>query len=578
MRVKNNLARVSRMAKKCNIKEKNLLWLKKYPAGLTWDLAIPSQPLYKLLDDAVEQFSENNCIDFLGKKYTYRDIGDLVDKTAKGLQKSGVKKHTRVGIFMPNTPYYIIFYFAILKAGGIVVNFNPLYVAPEIRNQINDSGTEIMITLDLHVLFVKVYEQLHETSLKKVIICPFRAILPFPKNILFSLFKKREQAKIPSDPDIILFDSLIQNDGTLQYHPVVPEKDIAVIQYTGGTTGIPKGAMLSHQNVYSNALQCAHWFSPSVELGHEKILASLPFFHVFAMTVVMNLSLRVGGEIVMMFPRFTVEETIKLINKHKITCLPAVPTIYTLINTYKNNARYNLRSLKACICGGAPLPLEVKKEFERLTSATLIEGYGLSEASPVVSANPLQNKSKPGSIGFPFPQTYIKIMSLKDKTREVPLGEKGELAVQGPQVMLGYWNRPKETEDVIQNGLLYTGDVGYMDEDGYVFLVDRIKDVVIVNGYNVYPRIVEEAIYQHPSVEEVTVISTPDLQRGEAVKAFVKLRSGMPLKAEELHIFLQNKLSPIEMPRQIEFRDSLPKSMIGKLSKKELIAEEKTKF
>lgn len=566
------------MAKKFNAKEKNLPWLKQYPGGLTWDLAIPSQPLYKLLDDAVEQFSKNSCIDFLGKKYTYRDVGDLVNKTAKGLQKSGVKKNMRVGIFMPNTPYYIIFYFAILKAGGIVVNFNPLYVASEIQNQIHDSGTEIMITLDLYVLFVKVYEQLHKTSLKKMIICPFREILPFPKNILFSLFKKKEQARVPSDPDIILFDSLIQNDGMPQHHSVVPEKDIAVIQYTGGTTGIPKGAMLSHQNVYSNAFQCAHWFSPSVELGHEKILAALPFFHVFAMTVVMNLSLRVGGEIVMMFPRFTVEETIRLIHKHKITCLPAVPTIYTLINTYKNNARYNLRSLKACICGGAPLPLEVKKEFERLTSATLIEGYGLSEASPVVSANPLQDKSKTGSIGFPFPQTYIKIMSLKDKTREVPLGEKGELAVQGPQVMLGYWNRPKETEDVIQNGLLYTGDVGYMDEDGYVFLVDRIKDVVIVNGYNVYPRIVEEAIYQHPSVEEVTVIGIPDLQRGEAVKAFVKLRSGMPLKAEELHIFLQNKLSPIEMPRQIEFRDSLPKSMIGKLSKKELIAEEKTKI
>lgn len=564
------------MAKKFSIKDKNLPWLRKYPADILWDLEIPSQPLYKLLDDAVEQFSGNACIDFLGKKYTYRDIGDLVNKAAKGLQESGVKKNTRVGIFMPNTPYYVIFYFAILKAGGIVINFNPLYVAPEIRNQMNDSGTEIMITLDLHVLFAKVYEQFHETSLKKIIICPFKEILPFPKNILFPLFKRKERALIPPDPRIILFNVLIQNKGAPQEHAIVPEKDIAVIQYTGGTTGIPKGAMLSHQNVYSNTLQCAHWFSPSVKRGHEKTLSGLPFFHVFAMTVVMNLTLQVGGEIVMMFPRFSVEEAIRLIHKHKITCLPAVPTIYTLINNYKNNTRFSLHSLKACISGGAPLPLEVKREFEKLTGATLIEGYGLSEASPVVSANPLQGESKEGSIGFPLPQTRIKIMSLEDRTKEAPLGEKGELAVQGPQVMLGYWNRPEETSDVMLNDFLYTGDAGYMDEDGYIFLVDRL--VVIVSGYNVYPRVVEEAIYQHPSVEEVTVIGAPDPKRGEIVKAFVKPKAGMSLQADELHHFLQDKLSPIEIPRQIEFRDNLPKTMIGKLSKKELVAEEKIKF
>jgi long-chain acyl-CoA synthetase len=280
----------------------------------------------------------------------------------------------------------------------------------------------------------------------------------------------------------------------------------------------------------------------------------------------------------MMFPRFNIEEAMKLIHHHQITCLPAVPTIYTLINNYKNSKNFNLGSLKACISGGAPLPLEVKKDFERLTGATLIEGYGLSETSPVVAVNPFRGENKPGSIGLPLPQTTIKIMNLKNKNRQMPSGKKGEVAVQGPQVMKGYWHQDTETNEVMHNGFLCTGDVGYMDEEGYTFLVDRIKDVIIVNGYNVYPRVVEEALYCHPAIEEATVIGAPDLTRGEIVKAFVKLRVGMTLKTEELYQYLSNKLSPIEMPKHIEFRESLPKTMIGKLSKKELIAEEKLKF
>lgn len=545
-------------------------WMDHYPENITWDVDYAPNPLFDILDQTVKRFPNNPCLQFLGKTFKYQDINKLVHQVAKGFQDLGVRQGTRIGIFMPNTPYYVIFYYAILKVGGVVVNFNPLYVGSEIRHQIEDSQCEIMVTLDLDFLFKKVYEHLQTSALRKIIVCPLKNVLPFPKNILFPWVKFKDLAFIPKDENIIYYTDLIKNDGNPAILTIDPLKDIALIQYTGGTTGTPKGALLTHYNLYCNALQCEAWFSPLVTHGQEKILAALPFFHVFAMTVVMNLSIRVGGEIIMMFPRFNIDEAMKLVQKYKITCLPAVPTIYTMINNHKNRHLFDLKSLKACISGGAALPVEVKNEFEHITGAKLIEGYGLTEASPVVCANPLKGANKAGSIGLPLPQSFVKVMSLDDPNLEVPLGQTGQIMVRGPQVMVGYWHQPEASSDVLKDGFLYTGDVGYMDEEGYTFLIDRLKDLIIVNGYNVYLRMIEEAIHRHHAVEEVSVIGIPDKNHGEVVKAFIKLRASSYVTVEDMKIFLKSHLSPLEMPKQIEFRDALPKTMIGKLSKKEL--------
>jgi Acyl-CoA synthetases (AMP-forming)/AMP-acid ligases II len=551
-------------------------WLKKYPENIDWNTKLPQGPLYELMDQAVAKFPNNNALNFLGKTYTYREIGDLVNRAAKGLQELGVKKGTRVGLFLPNAPVYMILYYATLKAGGTVVNFSPLYVEREVATQIEDSQTEIMVTLDLEALYPKIYHMFECTKLRKIIVCPLKDQLAFPKNILFPILKAKEVAKVRWDDRHIAFKDLVANDGQFKAVKVDPHKDIALIQYTGGTTGLPKGAMLSHANVYVNAQQANMWYVRK-EGDQEKILAALPLFHVFAMTAVMNLAVIIGAEIVMIFPRFTPEEAMKLIQKHKITFFPAVPTIYNLICHHPDVKKYDLSSIKACLSGGASLPVEIKRAFENLTGCKVVEAYGLSETAPAATSNPLYGENKEGSIGIPFPNTVIKIMSLEDPTKEVPLGEKGEICIQGPQVMQGYWNRPDDTAKCLVDGLFHTGDVGYMDADGYTFLVDRIKDLIICSGYNVYPRIIEEAIYLHPSVAEVTVIGIPDEKRGETPKAFVKLKAGHSLKEQELITFLEDKLSPVEVPKLVEFREELPKTIIGKLSKKELVAEEREK-
>lgn len=555
----------------------NYPWLKKYPDDINWDVTIEPKPLHELLHDTIAKFPNNPCIDFLGKKFSYAQVGDLVNKAARGLQEIGVKKGTRVGLFMPNAHYYVVMYFAIIQAGGIVVNYNPLYTDEEVTHQIQDSMTEIMVTLDLDIFYQKLKPMLDKTNLQKLVICSVGKALPFFKSLLFSLVRMKDKAHVTYGDRILSYEDLINNDG--KYIPVEihPTKDVALFQYTGGTTGVPKGAMLTHSNVYSNAVQASMWFS-GVEYGREKVLAALPLFHVFAMTAVMTFAIKVGAEIVMMFPRFNVEEAMHLINKHKITFFPAVPTIYGMINNHPDVRDFNLSSLRACLSGGAGLPRKVKQEFESLTGCKLIEAYGLSETSPAATSNPLLGENKIGSIGVPFPGTTIRIVSLEDPTQEVPLGEKGQIAIKGPQVMLGYWNHPEETRKTFAGDFFLTGDVGYMDEDGYTFLVDRIKDVIICSGFNVYPRMVEEVIYKHPAIEEVTVIGVPDEKRGETVKAFVKLKAEQNLTEAELFAFLHDKLTPIEMPKYIEFRDVLPKTMIGKLSKKELKAEEKRKL
>jgi long-chain acyl-CoA synthetase len=555
--------------------ERTKIWLKRYPPDVNWNRTFIPAPLFQFMDESAANYANRPCTNFLGKTLTYREIARLVDRTAAGLHRLGVTKETKVGLCLPNTPTFIVYYFAILKLGAIVVNYNPLYTLEELTFQVKDSETELMVTLDLKLLFDKVEALMAAGTLQRAVVASFAALLPAAKAVLFKMFKTRELARPTMSPmaaRITLEAALLDNDGRYVRPPIDPVADVAVLQYTGGTTGTPKGAMLTHGNLHANVLQNIAW-SQNLLTDAERVLGVLPFFHVFAMTVVMNLAIAKGAEIIIM-PRFVLDDLLKLIDKQRPTIMPGVPTLFNAIMNSPKLNNYNLKSLKLCLSGGAPLPLEIKEKFETLTGCKLVEGYGLSEASPAVTCNPLTGATKAGSIGQPLPGTVVSLRDLAEPAKEVALGEKGEICVSGPQVMKGYWRRPEETANQFVDAFLRTGDVGVMDEDGFIFIVDRIKDLIISSGYNVYPRRVEEAIYAHPSVEEVTVIGIKDRYRGEAPKAFIKLKAGQTVTKKDIIKHLEAKLSKIEMPDEIEFRDALPKTMVGKLSKKELRAEE----
>lgn len=553
-------------------------WLRNYPPGVDWYKPFEPKPLWSLMDEAVAGHPGRPCTYFLGKRVTYKEMGELVDHATAGLQRLGVGKGTKVGLFLPNSPTFIVYYFAILKAGGTVVNYNPLYTLEELTFQIKDSQTEIMVTLDLQVLFGKVEALLASGVLGRAIVAPFRSLLPGAKSVLFRLFKGGELAawsRSAVADKIVSEGQVLANDGTWQQVAIDPRTDIAVLQYTGGTTGTPKGAMLTHANVYINTLQVVAW-APEVAKNPQRMMGVLPFFHVFAMTVVMNFSIALAAEIVIM-PRFVLDDALKLIDATKPTCMPGVPTMFTAIVNHPKLKSFDLSSLGFCLSGGAPLPLEIKQKFETLTGCKLVEGYGLSESSPVATANPLDGPVKEGSIGQPMPGTILSLRDLEDPTKEVQPGQRGEICIKGPQVMVGYWQKPEETAGQFVGDYLRTGDVARMDEEGFFFIEDRIKDLIICSGYNVYPRRVEEAIYEHPAVLEVTVIGIPDKYRGEAPKAFIKLKPGETATEDDIRRHLEPKISKIELPSEIEFRPELPKTMIGKLSKKELKAEEMAK-
>lgn len=552
------------------------IWSKSYPANLAWNQTIPAYPLFDMLDNTAKTFGERPAFDFLGYGLTWADIHTQALQFAKGLQALGVGKGKKVGLFLPNCPYFVIAYYGIARTGATIVNYNPLYSHKELVHQIEDSQTDIMVTADLALTFDKMSRMLTDTRLNHLVVCRFTDVLPQPKKFLFKLLKRRDLADVPESKRISWYHDVIDNDGEPAAVDIDPVQDIALLQYTGGTTGVPKGAMLTHQNVVANTEQATLWLGDA-KPGAEKMVGVLPFFHVFAMTAVMNFSVKMGFEIVAL-PRFELKQTLKLIDRTKPHFFPGVPAIYNAINNCKQVGKYDLSSLRYCISGGAPLPVEVKKSFEEKTGCVVVEGYGLTEAAPVVCCNPPVGKNKPGSIGMPLPGTMVEIVDPEDKVTRMKQGERGELCAKGPQVMRGYWNNIEATDDVMRDGWLHTGDVAIIDEDGYVFIVDRIKDLIITNGYNVYPRNVEEAIYLHPSVEECIVAGLPDQQRGEIVKAWVKCKDDRTLTIEDLKIFLKDKLSPMEMPKQIEFRaEPLPKTMIGKLSRKDIVAQEMSK-
>ena len=549
-------------------------WLKAYPKSVTWDVKIEPKLLGDQLDQAVAAYGARPCTYFMGKRLSYAEIGALSDRAAKGLREEGVGEGVKVGLFMPNTPAFVIFYYGVLKAGGTVVNFNPLYSLEEIETQIRDSGVKIMVTLDLALTYDKIEALLKRRALERAVVVSFTSLLPALKSVGFKLTQRAKLAAVGRAGErarLVRAEDLLANDGRFERPAITPDA-IAVLQYTGGTTGTPKGAMLSHANLSVNIGQLETWQNRIVSAG-DRIVGVLPLFHVFAMTTVMNFGINHGLEIILL-PKFELILTLKLIAKLRPIMMPGVPTLFNAMLRYPHIGNFDLTSLKYCMAGGAPLPIEVKRGFEAISGAIVAEGYGLSETSPVAACNP-PDAPREGSIGLPLPATEISIRSLDDPTVEVKTGETGEICIAGPQVMTGYWNKPQDTEDCFAGRFFRTGDVGYMDEDGYIFIVDRIKDVINASGFKVYPRRIEEALYEHPAVAEVVVIGIKDAYRGEAPKAFVKLTEGKQATAAELIHFLKEKLSKLELPAEIEFRDELPKTLIGKLSKRELRAEAK---
>jgi len=551
-------------------------WLKTYPKHLDWHFTPPAAPVHALLDEAVEKYGSRPYLDFLDRKFTYAEVGALAARAAKGFQKLGVGKGVHVGLFFTNCPQFVICLYGVLKAGGTVVNFSPLYSRRELLTQAEDSETGMLATLNLAGLLGPARTLLDESRVDCLIVGSLSEVMRFPKSLIYQVAWRKSICAIPEGPSYVRFRDLIDNDGIYDVPDIDPQNDIAFLQYTGGTTGLPKGAMLTHANIYSNVLQGERW-DPEVSYGAERYIGALPFFHAFALTGIVLGAARLGAEIII-HPKFELEDVVRDIDRKKVTILPGVPTMFAAINNHPDLEKYDLTSLRRCVSGGAPLPREVKEKFEARAGCVITEGYGLTETSPTVAVTPIDGTYKEGSVGLPLPGTMVKITDLEDPRRELPMGETGEICVSGPQVMKGYWRRPEETAETIVDGYLRTGDIGYLDEDGYLFIVDRKKDMILVGGFNVFPRTIEEAIYRHPAVREVTVIGVPDDYLGERPKAFVVLKDpDHPLPEEALLAFLRERLGKHELPREIEFRTELPKTIVGKLSKKELVEEERAR-
>jgi long-chain acyl-CoA synthetase len=558
-------------------------WIKSYPPGVRWDAPLPLMPVQQILDDAAARWPDHAALEFMGRKISYRELLDLCDRAAAGFQQLGVGPGMHVGLFLPNSPQYVISFFGVLKAGGTVVNYSPLDAARVLEHKIEDSRTDIMVTLDLAALYPQMRRLMGHSRLQKLVTGSLADMSGHPDGVRAHLQGAGMLAEVQADAFHVAFSALLDNDGRYQPHPLPADlhEAIAVLQYTGGTTGLPKGAMLTHGSLSAACSQIMAVVSgdpPQLEEGREKLLAVLPLFHIYALTVNMLFGLRLGAEIVL-HTRFDADAVLKDLAARKITIFPGVPTMYTAILNHPEAGRYDLSSLRFCNSGGAPLPVEVAQRFQETTGCRLLEGWGMTETSPTGTFTPAHAPQRPGSCGLPTVGVIIKFASVDGSGRYVPLGERGELCISGPNVMKGYWNKPEATaEAMTEDGFFRTGDVGYMDQDGYVYIVDRTKDMILCSGYNVYPRVVEEAIYEHPSVSEVSVIGVRDEYRGQSPKAFVTLTKGASaFTLEELQAFLQSRLGRHEMVQALELRTELPKTPVGKLSKKELYAEEEQK-
>jgi long-chain acyl-CoA synthetase len=554
-------------------------WIKSYPAGVRWDIDIDPIPVPRILDDAIARWPDRPALEFMGKRLTYREVGGLVARAAKGLQQQGVGPGVHVGLYLPNTPHYVIAFFGILKAGGTVVNYSPLDAARVLEHKIADSRTDVLVTLDLAALYPQMAGMLGRTRLRKLVVGSLAEMTPAPDAVQAQMKAGKQLCDVPQDDRHVSFAQLLDNDGRYQPHPVAdPARSVAVLQYTGGTTGLPKGAMLTHGNLTAACAQAWATVASILDEGFERILAVLPPFHIYALQVNMLFGIRAAAEVIL-HARFDLDAVTRDLTTKKVTIFPGVPTMFTALINHPGVDKLDLSSLKYCGSGGAPLPLEVAQRFRRLTGCNLSEGWGMTETSPTGTFTPVNGMRKAGSCGMPMPGIVIRMLDLDDPTRYVPIGQRGELCIGGRNVMKGYWNNEAATAAVTTfDGLLRTGDVAYMDDDGFVFIVDRTKDMLLCSGYNVYPRTIEEAIYEHPAVEEVSVIGIHDEYRGQSPKAFIKLQDNAPsFTLAELQAFLKERLGKHEMVQAMEIRGELPRTPVGKLSKKELYDEEAKK-
>lgn len=564
-------------------------WFAHYEQGVPQTVAIPELPLPQLLIDAAQKYPNNIALRMIlkylplgltiGSKMTYRELNEATDRFAAAIQQLGVAKGERVSLMLPNLPQYVIAYFGTMKAGAVVVNTNPTYTPRELRHQLEDSGAKVIVMLS--GLYERLAQIREHTQIEHVIIADVPDSLGWPFN---NLAAKQVRAggmmkDLPPAPDLHAFYPLLKNAPPKPTAQTPQMDEVILFQYSGGTTGTPKAAMLTHRNLVANALQMRAWFATAAD-GQEKILAALPFFHVYGMTVAMLFAVKTGSELVMTpNPRDTTL-ILDIIQRQHISLYPGVPGMYISIINHPKVKEYNLRSVKACLSGGAALPVEVAQQFKAITGGNLCEGYGMTELSPVATANPINGESRAGSIGLPIPNTDVQIVSLAPDANGVyhllAMGEEGEIVVRGPQVMKGYWNRPDETANTIdKDGWLHTGDIAKMDEDGYFYIVDRKKDLIIASGYNIVPREVEEVLFMHPKVFEAAVAGVPDAKRGETVKAFVVLKQGQECTAEDIRDFCKENLAPYKVPTAVEFRTELPKSQIGKVLRRLLIEGEK---
>ncbi|MBS4020990.1 MAG: long-chain fatty acid--CoA ligase [Dethiobacter sp.] len=536
------------------------LWLKNYP--VRWHLEYPDISLYDYLKEHTADYPDLVALVFFGNEITFKEMHDKIDRMAAAMTGLGVKKGDRVALMMPNCPQYVYTYYACMKLGAVVVQMNPLYTPTEVEFIIRDSGAKIFFAVD--AVFGSFHAVRDKLAVEKVIVA----------RMLWT----------PVEGEVIWFEDLLEQYGPGSVKAEINAKeDVAVFQYTGGTTGFPKAVMLTHSNLVSNVVQVKEWLGEWLEQRHkdgvkqEYGIGILPFFHSYGMTCVMNVGLTLpSGQV--LIPRFDIDALLALIKQYKPSLFPAVPTIYTAITNHPEADQYGIDSVEICNSGAAPMPVDVMARFEERTGSKMLEGYGLSEASPVTHANPMKGIRKPGSVGFPYPDTDCRVVDIETGTLEIPVGQEGELIIKGPQVMKGYWNRPEETAQTLRDGWLFTGDIVKMDEDGYFYIVDRKKDMVITGGYNVYPREVDEVLFEHPKIAEAVTAGLPDNYYGEVLKAYVVLKEGETCTEKEVLDFCTQKMAKYKVPRQVEFRAELPKSAIGKILRRVLLEEEKQKM
>ncbi|MDG6924373.1 MAG: long-chain fatty acid--CoA ligase [Nitrososphaerota archaeon] len=548
-------------------------WQKFYPKHIRPSINYPVEPLQSLLTNSANEHPDSKALEFEGKKISYRELNELANQFANGLTSLGIGKNSKVAVILPNLPQFVICFYGALKAGAIVVPCNPIYREKELEYQLNDAEVEAVVILnnvyppnDFFAEFEKARPRLGK--IKHVFVTSIIDFLPPLKRQLAGPVRKIQTLKKPNTIDLVEFLSK-QSKSEPSRVITNPVEDIAVLQYTGGTTGVSKGAMLTHYNLLSNTIMLEDWTSAG---PGDRVLAVIPFFHIYGLTVAMNSAVNVGEEMVLQ-AQFHVKDVLEAISKHGIAVFPGVATMYIALLNYPDLSKYSIGTIRKCVSGAAPLPVEVRKKFNEITGGKLVEGYGLTEASPVTHCNPIADDAvvKDGSIGVPLPDTDAKIVDAETGLKDLAVGEEGELAIKGPQVMKGYWKRPDETEAVFRNGWLLTGDIAKMDSDGYFYIVDRKKDLIDASGFKVWPKEVEEVLYKHPDIKEAAVVGVKDSYRGETVKAFVVLkdRNKNP-GVEAIQSYCRSEIAPYKVPKQIEFRDDLPKTLVGKVLRRKL--------